>query len=413
MRSCWRRWSAGKSWAVDRRLRIRPVSAVTRRTALAVAAALCVAGAWWLVRAPAVDRAAAAEPPPPDIETPAGRARMDSAWALATMPDDPWTFAESLAASAPESSDAREKEDCGMAEAPQFAKTGSADHEPVPTRAASSNWRAAQARVDASLRASADPMDRAVADLLNVGDMRTPDAVAEAVAQQAADSSDARVVALGYGVCRRDGGRAPSCAALTAERWARVDLGNGVPWIDLLAEAQARGDDAAVQDALAHLAAASRFDLRIFAPAGAVARHMPADVRELAAAGDLAARSVGQAATLPLPAFMALYDVCRHEAGGDEARARQCREISDAMYAHSDTLITYAISGALLFQTTGDSSRRDAVQAERAILLAHWSPGTGFEPCKDLRDTVRRLERNDRIGEVEAMREEARRFVPP
>ena len=68
---------------------MRPVPALARRTALAVSVALCLAGGWWLVRAPAIDRPVAAVPPPPDIETPAGRARIDAAIALATMADDP------------------------------------------------------------------------------------------------------------------------------------------------------------------------------------------------------------------------------------------------------------------------------------------------------------------------------------
>jgi hypothetical protein len=164
---------------------------------------------------------------------------------------------------------------------------------------------------------------------------------------------------------------------------------------------------------MTQLAGATRFDLRFFAPAGAVARHLPADGRELAAVADLAGRSITQAAALPLPPFMALFDVCRHEAGGDAVRARQCREISDAMYAHSDTLITFGISGALLFQTSGDTSRRDLIKAERTVFSAHWSPGTGFAPCKDLRATVRKLDREAQIGEVEAMREESRKFVAP
>ena len=197
---------------------MRPVSAVARRIAIAMGAALGVAGGWWWLRGPAIERPVAAVPPPPDIETPAGRARIDAAIALATMPDDPWAFAESLAASAPGQPDAREDEDCGLADGPQFARTDSTDDEPLLTRAASSNWRASQARIDAALRASADPMDRAAADFLNIGDMRTPGAAQEAVAQQAAISNDPRVIALGYGVCHQDAARASTYAALTAER---------------------------------------------------------------------------------------------------------------------------------------------------------------------------------------------------
>ena len=392
---------------------MRPAVVIVRRTAIAVGVGLCVAGAWWFVRAPAIERPAARVAPPPDIETPAGRARIDAAIALATMPDDPWTFAESLASSAPEAAAAREKEDCGMADGPQFAKTASADDGPVQTRAAASGWLAAQARIDAALRSSADPLDALTADFINAGDALTPDGVRDAVIRQAAATNDPRVFVLGHEFCQGARGGMPACAALTAERWAQVDPGNGLPWIELLGEARARGDEAATRDAMAHLAASTSFDTRLYGPAGAVDRHLPIDGRDLAAGADLVTRAIGQAAALPMPAFQPLFEVCRNQAGGDEARARQCRAISDTMYAHSDAMIPFALSGRLLQQTTGDAARSDLIKAERTVASAHWSPGTGLAPCRDLREQMRQLDRKARVGEVEAMREESRKFVTP
>lgn len=393
---------------------MRPVPVAARRSAIAVGVALCVAGGWWWLRAPAIERHAVTSPPDVDIDPPAMRARRDAAIALATMADDPWTYAESVAASAPpDTPTRREKEDCGMAEGPQFQKAGSADQAPAETRAASPAWLATQARIDAALRASADPLDRAAADFVNAGDLRTAAGAADAVAEQAALTTDPRVFALGYAVCHGAGPHGPACAALTAERWAQIDQGNGIPWIDVLDEAHARGDDAGVRDAMAHLAVSTRFEMRLYAPAGAVIAHLPQDGRDLAAAGDLVSRAVAYAAALPFPAFKPLLDVCRDQAGGDETRARQCRAISDTMYAHADALIPFAISGALLLQTTGDASRRDLIRAERAIFAAHWSPGTGLAPCRDLREQMHQLDRKARIGAVEAMREEARKFVSP
>ena len=392
---------------------MRPVPAAARRTALAAGVALLAAGGWWLLRAPAIERPAAAVPPPPDIETPAGRARIDAAIALATLPDDPWTFAESLAASAPDAADPREKEDCGMAEGPQFSKTDSTDEEPVLVRAASSRYLAAQARIDAALRASPDPLDRATADFVNAGDVRTSDGVVAAVAQQAAVATDPRVYVLGFELCRKASPAPPACAALTAERWAQVDAGNGMPWVQLLDEAQSRGDEAATRDAMAHLAASTRFDMYLDAPAGAVARHVPADGRDLVAAGDLLTRAIMQDVALPMPPLLRLFELCRRQAGGDEQRAQQCRAISDTMYSRTDSFIPLAMSGGLLFQTTGDASRRELVKAEGTVLAAHWSPGTGLAPCHDLRERMRQAARKADVGEVQAMREEARRFVPP
>jgi len=83
------------------------------------------------------------------------------------------------------------------------------------------------------------------------------------------------------------------------------------------------------------------------------------------------------------------------------------------MFAHSDNLISQSISGALLFQTTGDASRRELIRAERAVAAAHWSPATGFSECHDMRDQLKKMQRMAQVGEVEALREQTRKFVTP
>ena len=197
------------------------------------------------------------------------------------------------------------------------------------------------------------------------------------------------------------------------ERWARVDPGNGVPWLYALARAQSAGDADGVRRAMAMLASSTRYDMYFNAMAGAVARQVPKDDWELAAAGDLVVKALGQAAAVPFPSFQPLFQLCRAHAGGDALREQQCRTVSDAMFAHSDTLLMLSISGALMFQTSGDPARRDLVRAERAVLAAHWSPATGFSPCQDLRDLVKMQLRSAQVGEVEALREQARKFVTP
>ena len=97
--------------------------------------------------------------------------------------------------------------------------------------------------------------------------MRTPAGVAEAVAQQAIATTDARVYALAYGVCQTQREGAPSCDALTARRWTEVDAGNGMPWLEMLTEARERGDAAGQREALSRLASAERFERRAHAAA--------------------------------------------------------------------------------------------------------------------------------------------------
>ncbi len=378
---------------------------------MAVGVALLLAVGWWVLRAPAIERQSVAPPPDIDIDPPAMRARREAALALAMMPDDPWSFAESLAASAP--AKGAEKEDCGIAEGPQYSKQTSPDDAPVQTAGASPRHLNAQARIDAALRSSADPLDRAVADLINVGGMRSGAGRDEAVVQQAAVTIDPRLYAVGFGLCHAALAPAPSCGSISLDRWLELDSGNGIPWLWALARAQEHGDDPAVRAAMSHLASATRFDVRYASVVGAIARRVPQDDPDLAAVDELAVKAAGDAAAMPFPSFQPLFMTCRRQAGGDVALAQQCRTISDVMFDHSDTLVVQGMSGTLLWQTTGDGSRRDVIVAERAVAEARWSPATGFSECHEMRDSLKLLLRRAEVGDVEAMREQARKFVTP
>jgi hypothetical protein len=378
--------------------------------AVAAGVALLLAG-WWVLRAPAIERHAMAPPPDIDIDPPATRARREAAIALAMAPDDPWTFAESMASSAP--GRAEEKEHCGIEGRPSFDEPRGPEDVTVQVGGASPGYAAAQARIDAALRSSPDPLDRAVADWLNVGDMRSGSGRGEAVVQQAIATTDARLYALAYGICHSAPPQAPGCGAISLERWAELDGGNGTPLIGLLAQAQARGDPAGLRAAMARLASATRFDLYFHGVAGAVASRVPKDEDDLAAVHDLAVKAAGQEAALTMPPFQTLIQVCRGRAGGDEELAQACRSVSDVMFEHTDNLIAQSISGALLFQATGDASRREAMRAELAIASAHWTPATGFSECHDMRETLKKMQRFAAVGEVEAVREQARSFITP
>ncbi len=374
-------------------------------------AVLLAAAGWWVLRAPAVEHEAVAPAPDIDIDPPLMRARREAALALALMPDDPWSFAESLAASAPAS--APDKEACGIDGRPAFSDSSDPAQDVVQVGGPSARYATAQARLDAALRASADPFDRAVADWLNVGGMRSESGREEAVVQQAAATTDPRLYALGYGLCHSNRTPTASCSGISLDRWIQVDPGNGMPFLTKLEQARSRGDGAGVRTALTQLAAATRFDVYFGSAAGAVASRAPRDEADLAAVADLAGMALAQGSLLPLPAFEPLIQACRNQAGGDEALARQCVAISDVMFAHADTLVAQSISGALLLQTTGDASRRDVVRAERAVVAARWSPATGFSECHDMRDSLKKMVRLGQVGEVEAMHERARQFVTP
>ncbi len=347
-----------------------------------------------------------------DIELPALRAQRDAAIALAEAPDDPWTLAESLAPAAPDK--LADKSRCGKDELPRYAEPEVRDGVTVVDEiaAASPRYHLARARIDAQLRTSPDPFDRAVADWLDVGQMRSPAGRVEALVQQAATTSNARLYALAYRTCLVDGAATPACTALTAGRWAELDPGNGVPWTFAFEEARKANDRVGQQEALARMAAASRFDEYRFAPAAAVAARSPDNDRDLASVGDLAIEAVQQSLRAPTP-VNSLLAVCRANAGGDAARAQQCEAIGDVMFERTDSVLLRGMSGVLQFATTGDESRRDVTRAEAALSAKAWSPATGFSECQEMRDTLKGIRRDAEIGEVEAARERARVFVTP
>jgi hypothetical protein len=376
---------------------------------------LLAGSGWWVLRAPLIDRPVA-RAREIDIDTPAMRARRAAAIALATMPDDPWTFAESLGASAPASSaaSAGDRSRCGDNERPQNAEPEVGDGVLAldQVKAAGPHYLSARARMDAALRDSADPFDRAVADWLDVGQMRTPSGRIDALVQQAVATPDARVYALALRTCLAANPAPASCAALSSQRWADVDAGNGVPWLYVFAQASAANDATGQREALARLAAATRFDDKQFAAAAAVGAHAPDNDEDLAATSDLAVEAILRSDAQVTP-FNALLDACRSNAGGDASRAQQCQTISDTMFDHTDSVVLRAMAGVLQLRTTGDNTKRDLARAERVQAAKAWSPATGFSECASLRDILKSVRRKGEIGELEETRERVRAVVRP
>jgi hypothetical protein len=374
---------------------------------------------WWIPRPPA---APAAIDPPIDLEMPAERARLDAATSLARMPDDPWTFAESIPA-APAASAA--KQQCGEDELPEVTSIPDADgvqrRPPQETRPGGAGYMGATRRVDAALRASADPFDRAVADALNIGGVLTPAARIDALVQGATTTTDPRIYGLAYRACRLAGeegqrgsaGEARgSCSRLDAREWARRDPGNALPWLYVLDQATANGDKAGQREALQQMAAASRFDDRSHAAAGAVAEMKIASDGDLAAQASLASQALGMSLGQALPA-LPLNNACRARAGGDVDRAKLCESIGDVMFDHSDSMLVRALGGAIHAQVTGDESRRAQAQKESIAMGDHWTPATGFSACGLDREVLRRFRRMGKLGEVAAMKEELHGALPP
>ncbi len=409
-----------------------------RRIALLVLVVIALTSGGWLLLAPMLpSRSSPKSPPLVDIETPAGRARLAAALALARMPDGPGPSAAASAPSAAASGGARsvDKARCGEDQMPVYAALkpdpedgamhlempvpdadGILRHLPGEVKPAGVGFTGAMARIDAALRDSADPFDRGVADSLDLNKITPPAARTEALVQDALAVSDARVYGLAYANCHpwvalmpgAPSPAMPSCARLSATRWAQLDPGNAAPWVWALDAAEKRGDAAAEHDALDRIAASSRMDINYFASAAAIASLELPDA-------DTAAQSMAvmQALATLTPPFQALTTRCRNHAGGDADLAATCSRIAELMVEHSDSIIGLNIGGSLHRLMTGDSSWLDRAHREEHEAAAYVPDAADSAPCGTQREFFKHFVRLDKVGEVALMRERLRAASAP
>ncbi len=375
-----------------------------------MALALLVAGAWWVVRGPSMHKPMA-KVPEVDLDS-AERSETSNVRSAELGGSQPTSRTAETIASA--SSAVTASEHRGLEERPQLGGYEMRGGDIVQTqiKSAGSGWIATEARIDAALRESADPFDHAVADLVNVGDMRSPTGQLDALVQQAVSTGDARIYSLAFRACNgarllnTENAAAPSCASLSALRWSALDPGNGVPWLAVFSQASEEGNASAQQDALAHLAMATRFDSRWHLAGATVVAHAPS------AAADSGA-SLGLANTAEMlmargeswdSAFFAL---CKSHSADDPVLSQRCILIASAIYDRTDQVSQRFRAGNLLFQLTGDSARRGAARSEITALSGRTNKHMPDEPCSAARYVMKRLLRQGQIGDLAAWREEA------
>ncbi len=380
----------------------------------------------WFVMAPAPPEQTV------DNEATANRARLVSAPApaLARTPDKPLPASGQPAAS--DADGAGDKARCGedevavnkaaqpdpeddmiRMELPTPDPDGIVRRLPGEVKPAGVGYGGAMRRIDAALRDSGDPFDRAVADWLDLDQITPPATRADALVTEALAVDDARVYGLAYANChpwlspQAKGAPSPApslgCARLSATRWAQLDPGNAVPWLWALQDADQRGDEAAQREALRNVAASSRMEVHNQAGAAAVARLRLADA-DLAAQAD----ATMQALAVSPPPALPLTTHCRDRAAGDPDVASTCSRIAGLLYEHSDSRLWHAIGGSLHKRVTGDASWLDRAHREQHAMGPAPSGASSSTPCGAQRDFLERIVRMDAVGELK-LAQEARR----
>ena len=363
----------------------------TRRVRISLLVSLLVAAAGsvaWFLAAP-LRATPARTVPEADIDKAAPRP--------ARMPDGPRVAAAASAASGPREDPAS----CGEDQLPKNGELGlDAEGHVAPTqsRLAGVGFTGAQHRLDASLRASADPFSRSLADWLNLGGVfASPEARSQALVQDALATDDPRTYGLAYRICLQTAAPDGSCARLNTRDWAQRDPGNALPWLYELDRAEHAGDVAAQSAAMDHLADATRFDVHEFAAAAVVARvplTNPADL----AAQHLAATLAYNA--LPMPEYGSLLKHCPDGVASDPQRRGVCERIAHAMYEKSDAFVSRAIGGAIHKHLTGDASWLERARQDLRFSMAHVSDGMDASACASERYTLARMIQFDTVDQV-------------
>ena len=232
------------------------------------------------------------------------------------------------------------------------------------------------------------------------------DSFLERLALAATTSRDPRVYGLAFRACRNRG--TGSCSLLSARRWAQLDVDNGDPWIYVMDEASTRKDEAQVEEAIFHVGAASRVDMRYFAVPRAIVQHAPTDEASLQAANVLTIVSIGGMAALPLPALQIISRACQAPALGDANRRQRCDAAASALAERSDTLL-YSLVGARIGSRLGWSeARTDAIRSWGAA-AAESQPVGESDPrlwsCARIAKMLERVSRQGVIGETGFARE--------
>jgi hypothetical protein len=284
-------------------------------------------------------------------------------------------------------------------------------HLPGEVKPGGPGYAGAMLRLDAALRASTDPFDRAMADRLDLPLITPPAMRQDALVHDALGADDARVYRLAYATCYPNiafvlqgplPAAAPSCAQLSAETWARLDPGNAEPWLYALDRADTLGDVGAQRAALARLAESTRLDIHFFAGSAAVARQRMRDV-DLAAQTTSAMQAIGTAE----PPFQSLTRRCHNLGGGDPALAATCDRVAAVFYEHSDSFIGRAIGGSLHRLATGDPTWLDRAHQEQHERAGFAMPESDGGPCGLHRATLAQFIEMDKFGELRLARRAA------
>lgn len=267
---------------------------------------------------------------------------------------------------------------------------------------------AMRARVLTNMQASGSEFARASALLLEMLHTEDQRHIAGALARLAVSTRDAKVYALAFKACATKRPGESACQLLSAEQWARLDPDNAGPWKFVLQEAQSRGDLAARDDALFHIANARRNETGFFSVPAAILDAVPDDDASRLAALILLTDAIGFEAGSSIAGLQAVNAFCREPWLRDTSRAQTCASVAELLVERSDTLLDARIGAALGTRLGWPADRGDRMRAEYTAYTEQVAAASGDGNefgCTAVEHQIALVRRRVALGEVGAMRE--------
>ena len=232
-------------------------------------------------------------------------------------------------------------------------------------------WQARDAAISKALRRSENPRDQVLGAMPVSGESAQP-AVADdsaALLQRALVQApeDALVAWLVANRALTSGDDVT--AARGADALQRLEPDNAASWVPALALASRRPDAAGVDDALAHMAAATRYDDHFGEAVRAwmaVYDRYPLRVAGQVSAGEAFAAAIAKAGAFALPAYLPFSTACksREDQPITAQRRANCTAAGRLLLQSGTTLVARSI-GSMLLTKPGD----DALTAEDRATL--------------------------------------------
>lgn len=227
------------------------------------------------------------------------------------------------------------------------------------------------------------------------------------LARLALGTRDPEVYALAYGLCSTHGRDDvnSTCRMLSAQQWARLDPGNGVPWLAVSEEAKLRGDRAAAAEALYRVSIATSMDSHSLRLSRRFVQQL-AKAQPTLESHELLAQALSMQFAA-LSGYFAVTDECSAAAVRDVNRLQQCAALAETLWSRGTSFMDANIALALGKRVGWAAERLQAGRDEIDALTQSGASISGPQSlsCDAIARQQHYLGRMGELGELGAMRE--------